>query len=130
MDKSPRNLAITLVCLSLVSFGLGPATSAKPANVNQQAEYHRLDFRVEGASCVTCLRRIGQTFRDTRGVIKADVSIYRPYWAIIIYDAKQTNLNRLNEAIKTEHVKLVEVQDKAVPQVPAVIVPKALSGAG
>ena len=52
-----------------------------------------MDFRVEGASCVACLMRTGNELRGAKGVIKADVSIYRPYWAIVIYDASQTNRN-------------------------------------
>ena len=117
-------LAAALVLAYLLVGGTGtPALKAA-----EHAALHRLDFRVEGASCVGCLRRIGQKFRDSKGVFKADVSIYKPYWAIVIYDAKVTDLNKLKAAIADEHVKLVEVEDKSIQQIPIVIVPRGLDG--
>jgi copper chaperone CopZ len=118
-------LAVLLVlCLSLM---LHAAGNADPPVAKEAI--HRLDFRVEGASCVGCVRRIGATLRSTKGVYKADVSIYRPYWAVVIYDANQTNFEKLAEAIKSEHVKLVDVEDKPISQVPTIVLPKTINHA-
>lgn len=126
--KTPvGKLAALIGCLCIALMPMAAAAKAAPEAL--KANLHRLDFRVEGASCVTCLRRIGQTFRTSPGVLKADVSIYRPYWAIVIYDLKKTNLNKLTDAIKNEHVKLVDVEDKPISTVPAVVIPKSISGA-
>jgi len=96
-------------------------TAAKPA-----FSLHRMDFRVEGASCVACLMRTGNELRGAKGVIKADVSIYRPYWAIVIYDASQTNLEKMKKAITNEHVKLTDIEDKPIAEVPLIVIPKSL----
>jgi cation transport ATPase len=106
-----------------------PACAAEPnqtMNNAQKQALHRADFRVEGASCVMCLRRIAATFRKDKGVKKADVSVFRPYWSIVIYDANQTNMQKLTGAIKSEHVKLAELEDKPIDSMPAIIIPKGL----
>ena len=98
---------------------------ASPSRSHGQA-LHRLDFRIQGASCVVCLRRIAKTFRDSKGVLKADVSIFRPYWAIVIYDAKETNLAKLTDAIKSEKVQLLEIEDKPISELPLLLIPKGI----
>jgi hypothetical protein len=102
------------------------AVPSKSAPISQKQALHRADFRVEGASCVTCLRRIAATFRKDAGVKKVDISVFRPYWGIVIYDAGQTSFAKLTDAIKKEHVRLVDVDDKVIDSIPAVIVPKGL----
>ena len=128
MEKLAGKLAPALALLLLTVSLLSPAISlAEHSKRSAGQDLHRADFRVEGASCVTCLRRIASTLRATRGVIKADISIYRPYWAIVIYDKKQTSIEKMNEAVKSEHIKMAELEDKSIPQVPAVIIPKGLT---
>jgi hypothetical protein len=126
MKSLISTVAILLACLG--PYLTAPEASAKEETETPKPSVHRLDFRVEGASCVTCLRRISQTFRSCPGVFKADVSIYRPFWAIVIYDYKRTSLSKLTEAVKSEHVKLVDVEDKSISGVPAMLVPKTISG--
>jgi copper chaperone CopZ len=126
MRQLTNRIALAIACLSLgLGFSDGTALG-KPAAANHQQDLHRMDFRVEGASCVSCLRRTGQELRDIKGVIKADVSIYRPYWAIVIYDAKQTNLEKMKEAVKLEKIRLVGVEDQKISAVPAIVIPKGV----
>lgn len=115
--------AFALSLLVLVSASNWSAATAAPQSTNLR----RADFRVEGASCVSCLRRIAQTLKAQKGVLKADVSIYRPYWAIVIYDAKQTGFPTLKEAIKNENVKLTEFEEKTISEVPLIVIPKSVS---
>jgi copper chaperone CopZ len=127
MRQLTNRIALAIACLSLGLAFSDAATFGKPATApTQHQDLHRMDFRVEGASCVACLRRTSQELRDTKGVIKADVSIYRPYWAIVIYDAKQTNLEKMKEAVKVEKIRLVGVEDQKISAVPAIVIPKGV----
>lgn len=112
------------VAVSLLSC-LQP-TSSPAANKQQtQSSLHRADFRVEGASCVACLRRIAKALRDAKGVLKADVSIYRPYWAIVIYDSKATAFDKLQAPIlKQEKVRFSDIEDKTIAELPLIVIPK------
>ena len=88
---------------------------------------HRADFRVKGASCVACLRRISKTMREQKGVLKGDVSIFPPYWAIMIYDQNQTNMAKLYEAVAHEKVTFEDIEDRAITGgVPLIVIPKGL----
>jgi uncharacterized membrane protein len=120
-----RGTRILLALLSAVATCMLIATSAiaGTSSTAKQA-LHRADFRVEGASCVMCLRRIASTFRKEKGVVKADISVFRPYWSILIYDSAQTNFKKITDSVKGEHVKFAEVEDKAIDAIPAVIIPK------
>lgn len=89
---------------------------------------HRADFRIEGASCVACLRRVAKAMRETKGILKADVSIFRPYWAIAIYDAKATDFAKMEKEIAAkEHVRFMEMEDKAIAEMPLIVIPKVSS---
>lgn len=101
------------------------AAAEKPASSAKQ-KLHRADFTVSGASCVACLRRIAKTVRDQKGVLKADISIFKPYWAIVIYDAEQTNMDKLFETVKEEKIKFNEMEDKPIATMPMIIIPKGV----
>ena len=66
------------------------------------------------------------TFRHDKGVVKADVSVFRPYWSIIIYDSNQTDWKSIVDSIKKEHVKFAELTDEKIDAVPEIIIPKGL----
>jgi hypothetical protein len=94
------------------------------AGASAKQQLHRVDFRVVGSSCVVCLRRVGKELRDSKGVLKADVSIFKPYWGIAVYDASQTNFAALEESIRKEKVRLEDVEDKPISELPALLLPK------
>ena len=100
------------------------ASTEKASTANANQKLHRADFRVSGASCVACLRRIGKTIRDLKGVAKADISIFKPYWAIVIYDADQTNMDKVFDSVKEEKIKFEEIEDKSIASLPTIIIPK------
>lgn len=125
MSQKPL-LALILISIFFISASAATAAEAK-MNATQKESLHRADFKVEGASCVNCLRRIAATFRKDRGVKRADVSVFRPYWSIVIYDSNQTNFNNLVGSIcKQEKVKMVEIEDKPIDAVPTIIIPKGI----
>ena len=98
-------------------------SAATPAGKATPAALHRADFRVTGASCVACLRRVAQRMRTSPGVLKADVSIFKPYWGLVIYDKKQTTLKQIFDKSIEENVKFADVDDKAISDMPTVILP-------
>jgi hypothetical protein len=128
MHIAIQRSAMVSACILALFGGLCSYAGTKnaPAKPLATSSLHRMDFRVEGASCVACLRKTGQELRESKGVLKADVSIYKPYWAIVIYDAKQTNLETMKTAIKNQHVRLVDIDDKAISAVPAIIIPRSV----
>ena len=101
------------------------AAPEKPAATNPNQKLHRADFQVDGASCVACLRRVGKLMREQKGVLKADVSIFKPYWAIVIYDADQINMDKITESVKTENVHFKEIEDKPIASMPMIVIPKS-----
>ena len=104
--------------------------SAPVAKTPSGQKLHRADFRVSGASCVACLRRIGKTIREQPGVSTGDVSIFKPYWAVVVYDSAQTNMDKIFQSITKEKVKFEDMEDKAISSLPLIVVPKGLdSGA-
>jgi len=78
----------------------------------------RVDLVVSGSSCASCLIRIEKKLRATPGVLKAMVSVYRPYAAVVIYNSDKTSLAALKQVLESEKAgaeKIVEVQVKEVP---------------
>jgi copper chaperone CopZ len=113
------------LAVSLFSSIATPCTSSAANDQHSQPSLHRVDFRIEGASCVACLRRIAKTMKETKGVLKADVSIYRPYWAIAIYDAKTAKWDKIQADIsKSEKVRFMELEDKPIAEMPLVVIPR------
>lgn len=119
MRKTTAALAMAISLFSCLQPSNGQAAGAQ-----QKQSLHRVDFRVEGASCVACLRRVAKGMRETKGVLKADVSIYKPYWAIAIYDAKETNFEKISAIAKAEKVRFAAVEDKAIAEMPIIVIPK------
>ncbi len=125
--------AVTLapMVVSLLLAGASASAPAKETGASKSnsgnAGLHRADFRVEGASCVVCLRRVAKKLKSAAGVVKADVSIFRPYWALVVYDSKKTALPKIFEAAGDEKVKFADVEDVAISEMPLVLLPKQVS---
>lgn len=124
-------LVLTLTSLALPGLS-APDLSKKPSGTSQSKaaqKLHRADFRVKGASCVACLRRISKTMREQNGVLKADVSIFKPYWAIAIYDQGKTNMDKIYESVKAEKVTFEEMEDHPIDSLPMIVIPKGMNKA-
>lgn len=125
-------LVLTLAGLSLPCFSAPDLTKKQSSGLSQGKavqKLHRADFRVKGASCVACLRRISKTMREQNGVLKADVSIFKPYWAIAIYDQGKTNMDKIYESVKAEKVTFEEMEDHPIDSLPLIVIPKGMNKA-
>jgi copper chaperone CopZ len=118
-----------LLVLSLLSaVPPSPAGDVKPPSKAALKSLHRVDFRVEGATCVVCIRRVAKALQDQKGVLKADVSIYKPHWALVIYNSKETNFDKLADLVKVkENVRIVDIEDKAISSMPVLILPRTVN---
>jgi copper chaperone CopZ len=128
MGKRSR-IAVFLSAALMVGIGI-PSSAVPTATATEKKgghKLHRADFRVTGASCVGCLRRVGKILRNHKGVVKADVSIFKPHWAIVIFNSDEVTLDQLGDACKIEKVKFEEVEDKPISEVPLIVIPKGLS---
>lgn len=86
----------------------------------------RVDFRVEGSKCASCLGRIRKRMTKIKGVVDAAVLIKRPYGAVAIYDSSKVNVDKiLKEALvsEKENVKILDVNDRAIDKLPFLLVP-------
>ncbi len=131
--RTPSLLISGLMILSMATPALAlpnqPSTQPTSGKKEAKQKLYRADFRVSGASCVGCLRRVAKILRTHKGVLKADVSIFKPHWAIAIYNADEVSLDQLAEACKTEKVKFEEVEDKPIAEVPLIVIPKGMNKA-
>ena len=90
-------------------------------------ELRRLDFRLDGSECASCLGRIRKRMAAHKGVIKAAVLIKKPYGAAAIYDGGVTNAVEIQKAaLKDEKVKvkILESQDQKIDKMPFILVPR------
>lgn len=88
----------------------------------------RMDCRVEGSTCAACLGRIRKRIDKMDAVLKAAVSIKKPYGLVAIYDSTRTNKDKiLEEGMREEkstELKFLDVQDEACAKPPLVLWPK------
>ncbi len=83
----------------------------------------RVDLIVAGSSCASCLIRIEKKLRTTPGVLKAMVSVYRPYAAVVIYNSDKTSLAALKTVLESEKASAEKIVEVQVKEVPALLLP-------
>lgn len=83
----------------------------------------RVDLVVTGSSCASCLIRIEKKLRTTPGVLKAMVSVYRPYPAVVIYNSDKTSLAALKKVLESEKASAEKTVEVQVKEVPALLLP-------
>ena len=74
---------------------------------------------------MSCIRRVAKRLKSGKGVLKADVSIYRPHWAVVIFESGKTDENELQKLIQKEKVKMVAVEKSDIDSVPAIVIPRS-----
>ena len=87
----------------------------------------RVDFRLKGSKCASCLGRIRKRMAKLDAVLDAAVIIKKPYGGAAIYDGdKITVAEILKAALKNEKVKveIVDVNDRKIAKMPFILVPK------
>lgn len=83
----------------------------------------RVDLVVTGSSCASCLIRIEKKLRTSPGVLKAMVSVYRPYPAVVIYNSDKTSLAALKKVLESEKASAEKIVEVQVKEVPALLLP-------
>lgn len=87
----------------------------------------RLDFRVTGSGCASCLGRIRKRMDKLKGVGEVAAAIKPPYGVAVIYDSTKTNKDEIIEAArKDEKVDVVfkDFEDVAIEKQPLILIPK------
>jgi hypothetical protein len=116
LQKQKQRLSILVAALQTALFLLPvPALAASMT---------RADMVITGSSCAACLIRIEKKLKAQPGVLKALVSIYKPYSAIIVYDPSRTSLAALNKIISKENAVAARVVEEKLTDLPALLVPK------
>ncbi len=110
-----RKLLQVLLFTSIVSAWLTP----QPVS----ASLKRADMVVAGSSCAACLIRIEKKLKARPGVLKAMVSVYRPYAAIVVYDNAKTSMKDLAKVFAAENATAVKVVDHEIAEVPVLLLP-------
>lgn len=86
-------------------------------------ELRRVDMLISGSSCASCLLRIEKKLKAIPGVVKAMVSVYRPYPAVVVYDSKKTSMAALKKVLESEKAFAEQTLDVKVKEVPALLMP-------
>ncbi|MCA9806198.1 MAG: cation transporter, partial [Cyanobacteria bacterium HKST-UBA02] len=86
----------------------------------------RLDFRVEGSSCASCLGRIRKRIMKEKGVVECAIAVKKPFGCAVIYDSSKTNRNEILEKGKGDEkdVKILDITEEHIDKMPFILVPK------
>jgi len=125
----------TLALLCVVSFspailadtGSAEVESKQPSKTMQSAENHRVQMRLSGSSCLSCLEELNHKLRKFPGVSKVKIESTSnhlgfygaaPTWweATLTYDASQLPLAKLLEMIEHQGYHPYKVHDKSLTQ--------------
>jgi len=140
MHKSALPLLTLLVLASSAPFASAenaPEKTEKTESIIKvgdcdKAPYLRFDFNLKGATCVTCIRRVAKHLREVKGVLKADISIIRPYEGVVVFESQKTNVQKLTSEITKEEKRasVGDLQLTALTSVPPIVLPRTKSQSG
>lgn len=107
---------LSLILVLMLAVHALAAQPVKPA-------LERADFLITGTSCAACLMRIEDKIKKTPGVVKAAVSIFKPYSAIVIFDSKKTNMHKVYDSMMGEPVMFSNIKEHPIDKLPAILLP-------
>jgi hypothetical protein len=70
---------------------------------------------------------VAKKLKAAGGVLLADISIFSPHPAVVVYDRSKTSFQEIVRSVKDEPVRFEQVEEITLSSVPAVVVPKSLS---
>jgi copper chaperone CopZ len=118
---------ISSLILVLILFVSSFSTLAAPAAEIAAKGLHRLDFRLEKASCPTCIIKVRKALRATTGVVACETALRKPYGAVIIFQPDKVTVDKMKkvaqEADPNKRVEFADVLDKPINSVPALLLP-------
>ncbi|MBS2005876.1 MAG: heavy-metal-associated domain-containing protein [Cyanobacteria bacterium SZAS TMP-1] len=106
------------------------APAAKPAAKPAAAVkgLHRLDFRLEHATCPSCILKVRKALRATPGIEKCEIALRKPYGGVVIFDPAKVNAEKMQvvarEADPNKRVELADLLDQPITTIPALLLPK------
>lgn len=107
--------SLLLICSVNFSYA-GNATSSQAL--------HHAKFRVPGASCISCIRRLEREMRQTPGVILAHAVKVSPFVMELYYDGNILKLNTIFDSLKAQGYIVSDVLNEPVTSIPALAVNK------
>lgn len=119
-------MAIALSFSSGVTIASTGSKSKPAGKATQKMPYTRVDFDVHGSKCPACIRRLVRTLKKSKGVLKVDISIKKPYSGVVVFDHALTNFEKIKKRMKHEKVKPVNVETEGINKVPTLLIPKSL----
>lgn len=107
-------LAVVFCLLFFIfSINLGYASNAAATQA-----LHHAKFRVPGASCISCIRRLEREMRQKPGVILAHAVKTSPFVMEIYYDGNILKLNTIFDSLKAEGYTVSDVLNEPVSSIP------------
>jgi hypothetical protein len=108
-----------------------PSTKTPEKPPEKSRELHRLDFRIEGKSCPVCLLSIQNKLKSFSGVQDAAVMLKRPFGASVIYRSDKSSADFILMMLRAKDatVKIVDVKDSKIDEMPFPLIPPFLPAA-
>jgi len=103
------------------------AINSAPASVTPKG-LHRLDFRLDKASCASCILKVRKALRAAPGILKCEIALRKPYGAVVIYEPNKIKADKMQiiarEADPNKRVELVDQMDEPIKAIPTLLLPK------
>ena len=124
-----------LVILSLLLCSTENAISREVDVVSKKdynksaGQLHRLDFRLQGKSCPSCLLAIQYKIKSLPGVQNAVVMLKSPFGASVIYQSGQITSNQILITVKEKEpkIEIEEITDAQIGSMPLPLIPPFVS---
>jgi len=118
-----KTLSVLFLLFALVAAAVSGGLSTCLPSPAATSTLKRADMIVAGSSCASCLIRIERKLKARPGVLKAMVSVYRPYPAIVVYDSAKTSMKEIAKVFSGENASAVKIVEKPIEAVPILMLP-------
>jgi len=99
--------------------------TAPPADVSKM---RRLDFRLEKASCASCILKVRKALRAAPGIVKCEIALRKPYGGVVIYEPSKIKADKMQaiarEADPNKRVEFADLIDEPLKAMPTYLLPK------
>lgn len=115
---------LVIVFLSLLLFICSVDLGYASNTASSSQALHHAKFRVPGASCISCIRRLEREVRQTPGVILAHAVKTSPFIMELYYDGNILKLTTIFDSLKAEGYLVSDVLNEPVNSIPALATSK------
>jgi len=113
---------ILILSLLLLIWNIDLSYAANATSSTQAL--HHAKFRIPGASCISCIRRLEREIRQRQGVLLAHAVKTSPFVMEIYYDSNILKLNTIFDSLKDQGYVVSDVLNEPVNAVPTVATSK------